>query len=177
MHIRSYHYHECKLARTILTARRNPKFCLARKDSMREKRRKVIFCCCFYLNTVSDLPLLSDTTSEWMWETMWIYTENKSESVHQNRILFRNLHKIQSKKILNQVIWISLNFRKKNLNDSDKIWMNGRSALYVSKSYKLLNLHELYTTCIHNICAVLESTDRLCNSWITPYNIRKIGSA
>ena len=39
--------------------------------------------------------------------------------------------KFKAKKIwiLSQVFWISLNFRGKNLNDSDKIWMNGRSVI------------------------------------------------
>ena len=55
--------------------------------------------------------------------------EKKSEYAEKNlnlttkiALLYRNLYQFQRKIwILSQVIWISLNFKKKNLNNSDKI--------------------------------------------------------
>ena len=57
-------------------------------------------------------------------------TEKKSEFGYQNSPLYRNPYQIPRKKNLNFQSG-HLNFTKfqeKNLNDSDKIWMNGRSG-------------------------------------------------
>ena len=58
------------------------------------------------------------------------YSEKNLNLTTKIALLNRNLYQIQREKIwiLSQVIWISQNFVLKNLNDSDKIWMNGRSA-------------------------------------------------
>ena len=86
----------------------------------------------------ANMPLWSDTKSEWMWEEIWIYMYRKeSEFDYQNRTSILEIFtKFKAKKIwiFSQVFWISLNFRKKNLNDSDKIWMNGRSeSVHISR--------------------------------------------
>ena len=57
------------------------------------------------------------------------YTEKNLNLTTKVEFLYRNLYQNQSQKYLNLEPGY-LNFTKfeKNLNDSDKIWMNGRSA-------------------------------------------------
>ena len=73
-----------------------------------------------------DLLLCSDTKSEWMWERFWIFRK-ESEFCCQNRTF---MYQIQSQKNLNLESDYQnfTKFQEKNLNDSDKIWMNGRSV-------------------------------------------------
>ena len=69
------------------------------------------------IESKADLPLWSDTKSEWTWEKIWTYRK-ESEFDYQNSTFIWNLYQIQSHKIwiLSQFICISLNFMK-------KIWM------------------------------------------------------
>ena len=91
----------------------------------------------------ANMPLWSDTKSEWMWEEIWIYMYRKeSEFDYQNRTSILEIFtKFKAKKIwiFSQVFWISLNFRKKIWMIQIKSeWMAGLS-LFISHA-AILNL-------------------------------------
>ena len=76
----------------------------------------------------AELPLCFNTKLEWISGNIWIYRK-KIEYVYQNSTFIENPLQRKKKSVLQVRTSEFHKISGKNLNDSDKIWMNGRSGL------------------------------------------------